>query len=33
MTTTQKAIEKAEDYGIWIVTARQEYTPLKVHET
>ena len=32
-TATPKAIEKAKEYGIWIVTARQEYTPLKIHET
>ena len=33
MTTTPKAVEKAMEYGIWIVTARQEYTPLKIHST
>jgi hypothetical protein len=33
MTATPKAVEKAGEYGIWIVTARQEYTPLKIHST
>jgi len=33
MTATPKAVEKAMEYGIWIVTARQEYTPLKIHST
>ncbi|MCR6623620.1 MAG: hypothetical protein NDF58_03570 [archaeon YNP-LCB-024-027] len=33
MTTTPKAVEKAMEYGIWIVTARQECTPLKIHST
>ena len=31
LIATPQAIQKAKEYGVWILTARQDYTPLTIH--